>query len=63
MANQNPKTAHLKPYHYKTNRKESCTAKVTVRIAPSLKEKLKDVDNWQEGVREYLEKITETKSA
>ncbi len=63
MANKNPKTSHLKPYHYKTDREESCTAKVTVRIAPSVKEKLQQVEGWQEEVRKFLDKIVEPKSA
>ncbi len=63
MANKNPKTAHLKPYSYKTERKEPCTAQVSVRIAPSLKEKLQDVEGWQEEVRKFLEQIAEPKSA
>ena len=63
MANKNPKTTHLKPYNYKTDRKEACTAQVSVRIAPSVKEKLQEVEGWQEEVRKLLDKIVAPKSA
>lgn len=52
MANYNPPKENF----FKTERKEPCTAQISVRVTPSLKEKLKNVDNWQELVREALEK-------
>ncbi len=61
MDKNDPRLKNLKPFT--TDRKEACTAQINVRIPPSLKAKLKDVDNWQEGVREYLQKIVEPKSA
>ena len=63
MANKNPKTDHLKPYNYKTDREEACTAQINVRIAPSVKEKLQNVKGWQEEVRKFLDTIVEPKSA
>ena len=59
MPNPNP----CKRTRFKTDRKESYTAQVSVRIAPSLKEKLQDVEGWQEEVRKFLEQIAEPKSA
>ena len=60
----NPKgNPNLYKSGFKTDRAESCTAQINIRIPPSLKAKLKNVDNWQEGVREYLQKIVEPKSA
>jgi hypothetical protein len=40
---------------WKTEREESCTAKLTLRLPPSQYEKLKQFPNWQEKVREAIE--------
>ena len=50
---------YLKPNRYTTDRKEACTAQLNVRIAPSVKAKLKQVDNWHEKVRKFLDELTE----
>ncbi len=50
-------------YGFKTDRPEPCNAQISVRIPQSLKAQLKDIDNWQEGVREYLKQIVDRKSA
>ena len=63
MPNPKGHPESLENYKFQTTRKEACTAQISVRVPPSLKAKLKDVDNWQEGVREYLQKIVEPKSA
>ena len=55
--------AKLREHRFKTDKKESCTAQVAVRIPPSLKEKLKEKKGWQEQVRQYMEKIVELESA
>ena len=57
MPNPKGHPESLENYKFQTARKEPCTAQISVRVPPSLKAKLKDVDNWQEGVREYLQKI------
>ena len=44
----------IKKYGFKTNRSESCTAQITVRIPPSLKAQLTQKDNWQELVRQAI---------
>ncbi len=44
---------------FKTDREEPCTAQVAIRIPPSQKAKLKNIDGWQEGVRKYLEQLIE----
>ena len=60
----NPKgNPDIVKYGFKTDRAEPCNAQISVRIPQSLKAQLKDIDNWQEGVREYLEKIVARKSA
>ena len=59
MANKNPPIEN----RFTTERNEACTAQISVRIPPSLKSQLKNIDNWQEAVREYLQKIVETESA
>ena len=59
MANKNPPLEN----RFTTQRAEPCTAQISLRIPPSLKSQLKNVDNWQEAVREYLRKIVETESA
>ena len=60
----NPKgNPDLTKYKFKTDRQEACTAQINVRITPSLKAKLKNVDGWQEEVRKFLEQIAEPKSA
>lgn len=49
-------------YRLTTDRPEACTAHLSLRIPPSLKAKLKEVDNWQEEVRNSLEKLVELKA-
>ena len=59
----NPKgNPEIAQYGFKTDRSEPCTAQISVRIPPSLKAKLKEVDNWQEVVREALQRSAEVKS-
>ena len=58
MANKNPPIENW----FKTERKESCTAQISIRIPPSLKAKLKDVDNWQEIVRESLHEAVRSRA-
>lgn len=61
MANKNPKLENLKPFT--TDREESCTAQMNVRIPPSLFAKIKRKENWQEFVRQTLQKALEKESA
>ena len=56
----NPEVAK---YHFTTDRAEPCTAHLSLRIPPSLKANLKEIDNWQEFVRKTLTKAIEAKSA
>ena len=44
----------LKNYGFKTDRPESLTAKLSMRVAPSMLAELKKKDNWQELVREAI---------
>jgi hypothetical protein len=47
----------LEQYQFKTDKDEPCTAKLTLRIAPSDFEKLKTLDNWQEKTRQAIKKL------
>ncbi len=47
----NPK---IKEYGFKTDRPESLTAKLSMRVAPSMLAELKKKENWQELVREAI---------
>ncbi len=60
----NPKgNPDIVKYGFKTDRAEPYTAQISLRIAPSVKEKLQQVEGWQEEVRKLLDKIVEPKSA
>ena len=59
MANKNPPPENF----FTTDREEPCTAHISLRIPPSLKAKLKKKDNWQEFVRQTLQKALELESA
>jgi|GEM_PF-2069190 len=48
----NPEKA--KETQFKTERKEACTAALSLRVPPSLLAKIKEKDNWQEFVRQLL---------
>lgn len=58
MANKNPPIEN----YFKTDRKESCTAQLNLRVPPSLLEKIKEQENWQEFVRSALAEKLEVKS-
>ena len=45
---------NIKEYGFKTDRPESLTAKLSMRVAPSMLAELKKKDNWQELVREAI---------
>ena len=63
MPNPKGHPESLENYKFKTTREEPCTAQISIRIPPSLKAQLKNVDNWQEEVRECLQKMVDIKSA
>ena len=44
----------LAKHQYTTNREESCTAKLQVRVPPSMLSELKSYENWQEIVRDLV---------
>lgn len=58
MNREEQRKKYLKPFT--TDRPEACTAQINVRIAPSVKKKLKQVDGWHERVRELLDELTES---
>lgn len=59
MANQNPSPAT----RFQTDRDEPLTAKLSVRIAPSMLDELKSQENWQELVRAAIaEKLAQKKN-
>lgn len=44
----------LAEHQFTTNREEPCTAKLQVRVPPSMLNELKEYKNWQEIVRQSL---------
>ena len=44
----------LTEHQFTTEREEPCTAKLQVRVPPSMLAELKEHKNWQEIVREVL---------
>ena len=57
----NPKgNPNIKDYGFKTDREESLTAKLSVRITPSMLARLKKKDNWQELVRQAIAEMLES---
>lgn len=42
---------------FTTNRKQPLTAQVAIRLTPQVKKKLKNIPDWQNLVREYIETI------
>ena len=44
----------LTKHQFTTDREEPCTAKLQVRVPPSMLAELKEYKNWQEIVREVL---------
>jgi hypothetical protein len=58
----NPGNPEISKYHFKTEREESCTAQLNLRVPPSLLEKIKQQENWQEFVRSALVEKLEAKS-
>ena len=49
----------LYKHGFKTERCESCTSLVSLRMPKSLKMKLKDIPNWQDKARDFLESLAE----
>jgi hypothetical protein len=47
----------LEKYQFKTDKDEPCSAKLTLRIAPSDFEKLKTLYNWQEKTRQAIKNL------
>ncbi len=60
----NPKgNPNIKKHGFKTDRDEPLTAKLSVRIAPSMLDELKSQENWQELVRAAIaEKLAQKKN-
>lgn len=44
-------------YSFTTDKPESCTAKLTLRLPPSDYEALKQIPNWQERLREKIKEL------
>lgn len=59
MANKNPPKENF----FTTDRKESCTAQMNLKVPPSLLEEIKKQENWQEFVRQTLAREVKIKSA
>ncbi len=61
MEKNDPRLKNLKPYT--TDREEPLREKLQLRIPLSMKQKLEAKDNWQEFVREAVQKALELESA
>ena len=59
MANLNPSPQT----RFKTDRQEPLTAKLSMRITDSMLAQIKQKENWQEFVRQTLQKALELESA
>ena len=55
MANPNPNEAT----RFETDREESLTKQMNIRVAPSVYEKIKQKKNWRERVRAAIAEIAE----
>ena len=53
---------NLVKYQFSTDREESCTAKMTLRLPPSQYAKLKEIDNWQEKVRLAIASLVQSEN-
>lgn len=62
MAN-NKGNPNLYKSGFKTDKKEACTANLSMRMPPSLLNKLREKENYQDFVRETLKKALEAESA
>ena len=40
---------------FTTNRKQSLCAQVAIRLTPQAKEKLKNIPDWQNQIRDFIE--------
>ena len=56
---RNSKGHFVKGYDegFTTNRKQPLTAQVAIRLTPQVKEKLKNIPDWQSLVRGYIDTI------
>ncbi|WP_445635468.1 CopG family transcriptional regulator [Nostoc sp. DSM 114161] len=45
---------YLKKHQFTTNREEPLTAKITLRLPPSMLKKLKGLDNYPEFIRQAI---------
>lgn len=52
----------LTKHRYSTDKDEPCTAKLTLRLPPSQYEKLKELPNWQEKLREAIANLNQQAS-
>jgi hypothetical protein len=49
-------------FSWKTDRPESCLAKMTLRLPESHYSRLRELDNWQEKVRDAIAHLLETET-
>ncbi|MEM6754318.1 MAG: hypothetical protein AAF630_15255 [Cyanobacteria bacterium P01_C01_bin.38] len=40
---------------FTTNRKQSLTSQVAIRLTPEVKQKLKNIPDWQNQIRDFIE--------
>ncbi len=56
-------TEKSKATQFTTDKSEPCTAQISLRVPPSMKQKLKHEKGWQDKVRKFLEKEINAQSA
>ncbi len=59
MANYNGNSKALEKHRFTTDKPESCTGKINLRVPPSVESKIKAKDNWQDEVRDLLKEYAE----
>ena len=42
---------------FTTDRKQPLTAQVAIRLTPQVKEKLKNIPNWKNQIRDYIHEM------
>ncbi len=63
MANPKGHPKSIQKYKFKSTKKEPCDAHLSVRIPGSLLRELKQLDDWQDFVRNTLKEAVNAKTA
>lgn len=63
MANPKGHPESIQKYKFKSTKAERCNAQLNVRVPESLLKELKQLENWQDFVRDTLKEAVKAKSA